>query len=94
MVKKRMEKVRFMSDKTIKAVHDDDLSRLLMSLGVYDSFIEGDSTCFFCGKHINEDDIFAIFPVDENIEFCCNDAECKLSLMGLKEKEDEVVAGV
>ena len=44
-----------MKNNRLQAVHDDDLSNLLMSLGVYESVQNGKCSCLFCQKVITFD---------------------------------------
>ena len=61
----------------IRAVHDDELSDFLRSIGVLDAFEAGDLRCRFCDIVIDETNLHAIFPADNNIYVVCDKATCQ-----------------
>ncbi|MDK2966493.1 hypothetical protein [Lacrimispora sp.] len=70
-----------MKNSGIKAVNNDDIVDLLESLGVYGEVIAGKKKCIFCGKTITVENIDAILPVDNSVEFSCNAEECHINLI-------------
>ncbi len=74
----------------LKAVHDDDLEGLLISLGVYESIVQGSRKCFFCDNTIKMNDIGSILPLDGTIQLSCNKEEClqKMVELGVKQNDD------
>lgn len=72
----RKQGVKTMDNGRITAVHDDDLVTFLKSIEEYDKVINGSVTCTFCGKVITLDNIQSIFPLDNDVKYCCNDEEC------------------
>ena len=94
MYKNGHKGVRFVVDSKIKAVHDDDLSDLLISLDVYEDIVNKKHRCLFCDVKINFSNLAGIFPHNNEIGFCCNSIDCRLNLMGFgagKERADAVV---
>jgi len=83
MSQKEERTAKLMVDSKLKAVHDDDLSSLLISLNVYDDVCEGRCICHFCNQLIILDNISSIFPYENEVGFCCNTTECILNLMKL-----------
>ena len=61
---------------TVKAVHDDDLEQLLSNLGVLSAVDNGELLCHFCGRTITRTNISAVFPINNAVAFCCDNAEC------------------
>jgi hypothetical protein len=75
-------------ENVLKAVHDDDLISLVTSLNVYDDIINGKKKCVFCQKTISLDNIDALLPCEDQVEFSCNFPKCHLKLIGLGEKDE------
>lgn len=75
----------FMKDGTMKAVLDEDLDKLLESLGVYDSVVSGNEKCFFCGKTVTLENLSSIFPLNREVKFCCDDLICVNQLTHMKD---------
>ena len=71
-----------MRNNRLQAVHDDDLSNLLMSLGVYESVQNGECSCLFCQKVIAFDNLGAIVPMNGEISFVCDSARCLNAMTG------------
>ena len=73
-----------MNDNQLKAVHDDDLKTLLVSLNCFDKINNRQCKCIYCDDIIEIDTLGAIVPKDGEIQFTCNKAEClnKLTDMG------------
>lgn len=70
-----------MKQGTIKAVHDDDLARLLDSLGVLNDVYEGKKKCYFCGQTITLGTIECIFPKNGEVNICCSARNCYVLLL-------------
>lgn len=68
----------------IKAMMDSDLEKLLIQVGDYDNFIEGQIKCQNCGKIINEDNLALIVPVKVNgqiqLSYICDNSDCLKSI--------------
>lgn len=60
----------------ISAVHDDDLSGFLNSLGLEDEINEGKHFCMNCKKSISMDNLWGILNKDGSIKFICSDTSC------------------
>lgn len=65
-----------MNNNCLQAVHDDDLRKLLSSLGVLESVEAGEQRCVFCGCDIKEENIGAVLPLDNKIAFSCDKQAC------------------
>lgn len=71
-----------MKDNQMKAVHDDDLVKLLKSLNVYENVIAGKYECLLCKRSITLDNIDSIVPFEQTVQFTCDDPSCHLKLIG------------
>ena len=72
----RKQGVRTVKDGKITAVHNDDLVNFLKSIKEYDKIMQGRVLCYFCEKVITLDNIQSIFPLDNEVRYCCNSEEC------------------
>ena len=70
-----------MRDNRLKAVHDDDLSTLLTSLGLYDKVQAGNCPCHFCHQAITLENLGAIIPLNGEIVFSCDAPGCLNSMV-------------
>lgn len=71
-----------MKNKEMRAVHDDDLESLLKSLNVYNDVVTGKFKCLFCQNKITIENIDAIVPYNNSVQFTCDNPECHLKLIG------------
>jgi hypothetical protein len=69
-----------MEKKSLCAVHDDDLSKFLESLGILKDFEAGKLTCFFCKDPISEQNLHAVLPYQNAIRVGCDKPECVKAL--------------
>lgn len=76
-------RARIVENNEMKAVHDDDLESLLKSLNVYEDVCAGKFECLFCHKKVTLENIDAIVPYDNSVQFTCDDPECHSKLIGL-----------
>lgn len=60
----------------MKVISDDGLEEFLSSLGVYETFVVGKEKCFNCLVVVSEDNLSAIFPDDNEVDFCCKENKC------------------
>lgn len=60
----------------IHAVSDNDLDRLIESLGLVESLEKELLFCSCCGKKISRENVGGIYPVKKEIRICCNTLEC------------------
>ena len=65
-----------MSKKTLQLVHDNELERLLVSLGLDKKIEEGKVRCKFCKEPVSLESIHSIFPEAGNIKVVCDSVEC------------------
>lgn len=79
--KMRKQGVKLVKKGEIKAVHDDDLIQLLASLEVYEDVKQGNAKCHFCSGIITMENIECVFPLDNEVKFCCNKKDCNNMLL-------------
>lgn len=64
----------------IKAMMNSDLEKLLIQVGDYDKFLEGQLHCHVCGKVLNADNIALVLPVREEskivLRYFCDNTDC------------------
>lgn len=72
-----------MQKQAIQAVHAKDLMGLLKSLELDEALAAGDLKCFFCGCTLTLDLLQGIFPLENEIRFCCESSACFHQLMNL-----------
>jgi len=67
-------------NRALKAVHDDDLSHLLASLGELEGVQGGERRCKFSSDVITFDNLHAIFPESGSIKYVCDKPACVVAL--------------
>lgn len=77
-----------MKDNHLQAVHDDDLTALLSSLGVFEKIRDGQCSCSFCQKRITVENLGAIIPVNGEIAFSCDSHVCLNSMVEAGDTDD------
>ena len=65
-----------MSTGTLTAVHDDDLSAFLKSLGLFADVEAGRMHCWFCDMVIRMSNLRAVFPDSGTVLLSCSKPEC------------------
>lgn len=64
----------------IKAILDTDLEKLLKKTKQYNSFVDGELKCIYCGTPITIDNLSIIIPEvrckNVSLNFCCNNPVC------------------
>lgn len=65
-----------MKKSKMKAIHDQDLERVLKDLGVYDDIISKRKKCKFCECDITLDNLQGLFPESGDIKLICSNVEC------------------
>ena len=68
--------------RALKAVHDDDLTHFLTSLGELDAFQRGERRCKFSNDVITFDNLYAIFAESGSIKYVCHKPACVVALAG------------
>lgn len=71
-----------MKNNQMKAVHDNDLEKLLKSLGVYEDVVNGKYHCLFCNNVITAENIDSIVPHEQSVQFTCDNPLCHSRLIG------------
>ena len=79
-----------MNDNQLKAVHDDDLKSLLISLGCFESIVQKQYRCIFCDSIIEIDSLGSIVPKDGKIQFTCNRTDCLSKLTDIGEQDESI----
>ena len=64
----------------IKAVHEEDLIPLLVSLGIHTAIENGEFMCVYCDKKITIDNLWGISRIDKKFNIICSNPECVLRL--------------
>ncbi len=77
-----------MKDNRLQAVHDDDLTALLSSLGIYEKVCTGQCLCSFCKKVITHENLGAIIPVNGEIALSCDSQICLNSMAEAGDADD------
>lgn len=67
----------------VRAVHDDDLEKILDGLGILNKFKHGELKCKFCSKTITFTNLHSLFPQSGAIKIVCDDSECVRELSKL-----------
>lgn len=72
---------------TLRAVHDDDLEKVLDALGLLEDVKAGRTRCAVCHDPVNLDNLHAVFPDGGDVKVTCSKPECvKLLLTRLEGK--------
>lgn len=66
--------------KTVHAVHDNDLEKVLSRLGLFNKFKNGELSCKFCHEGISIKNLHSFFPQSGSVKFACDDGECVRAL--------------
>src|SRR5688572_20455270 len=74
---KYMEKI----EKSLKAVHENDLDNLLEKISKKTDLEEGRLKCKFCSTPINKDNLYSILPEAGAFNFICENSECVNALL-------------
>lgn len=64
----------------VKAVHDDDMEKLLDKLGILERVKNKELKCKFCNEVIEIPHIHSLFPESGSIKVVCNGTDCILKL--------------
>jgi len=75
-----MFKKRWIQREKVKAVHDDDLEQFLSSIGVLDQIKKGYHHCIVCNTQITIENLGAVYPKDNKINFVCDRPSCLANL--------------
>lgn len=60
----------------INAIYSEDMEDFLDSLGVLEEINRGKKACYFCGKPLKLTDVQTVFPLDNDVQVCCNSLKC------------------
>jgi hypothetical protein len=73
----------------VRAVHDQDLEKILDGLAILNEFKRGELKCKFCNNAITFDNLHSFFPQSGSIKFVCDGFSCVQELHKLL-REGEV----
>jgi hypothetical protein len=71
-----MFKKRWFQRDKLSAVHDNDLEEFLSSIGVLNQIVDGHYNCIICNINITLENLGAIYPKDNKINFICDRLSC------------------
>ena len=71
-----MFKKRWFKREKLRAVHDNDLEEFLSSVGVLKKLEGGNYNCLVCNANITLENLGAIYPKDNEINFICDRLSC------------------
>lgn len=77
--------------KTLKAVHDDDLKKLLQSLELHEKIVNEQLRCKFCKTIITLDNLHSIFPQSGNIQLVCSNPDCIKQLYNFLREDTDLL---
>lgn len=80
-----MFKNRWLKKEKLKAVHDNDLSQFLSSIGGLEQIINGQHHCKICDIKITLENLGAIYPKGNKINFACNRLSCLTEIELMRE---------
>ena len=64
----------------IMAMMNSDLEKLMIQVGDYDKYLEGELHCHTCGKVLDADNIAMVLPVREEgkivLKYFCDNSDC------------------
>lgn len=60
----------------INVIENHKFEKLLESLGILDSVLNGSKKCKFCNQSTNIDDISSMFPESGDIKIVCSKVSC------------------
>ena len=78
-------KKRWLQREKLRAVHDNDLEEFLFSIGVLDQIKSGHHHCMICDTAITIENLGAVYPKENKINFVCDRPSC-LSNMNLNQE--------
>jgi len=70
-----------MKEEIIKAVHDQDLEKLLNKLGLLEQFQRGLLKCGFCNKVVTFDNLQGLYKEGEETKMICDSPLCYKKLI-------------
>jgi len=84
-----MFKKRWLEREKLKAVHDDDLEEFLSSIGVLEQIRKGCHRCNICDTPITIENLGAVYPEGDKINFLCERLSCLTEINLSKENVNE-----
>lgn len=69
--------------KKIRAVHDQNLEKILEGLNILNKFKRGELKCKFCSGKITFDNLHSFFPQSGDIKLVCDSSNCVRQLSKL-----------
>jgi len=68
----------------INAVFEDNLKEVLIKLKLLDPINNGEIVCRVCGDVISLETIGCMFPLDDEVQFCCDKILCIQKIIELQ----------
>lgn len=68
-------------EKSLKAVHENDLDNLLEKIGKKADLEVGNLKCKFCDTKITKENLYSILPESGTFNFICENSECVNALL-------------
>ena len=60
----------------VKAIHDNDLERVLKRLGLYEKLVRGELKCTICGRPLTLENLGGLYKENREIKLVCNRIGC------------------
>ncbi|MCI0530330.1 MAG: hypothetical protein L0Y74_00020 [candidate division Zixibacteria bacterium] len=67
---------RWIQREKVKAVHDYDLEQFLFSIGALEKIKNGFYHCLFCNAVVTINNLGALYPKNDKINFVCDRPSC------------------
>lgn len=80
---------RWLEREKLRAVHDKDLEEFLSSIGVLDQIRDGYCYCSVCNTPITIENLSAVYPKNDKINFVCENLSCLVKINLTKEDKNE-----
>jgi len=77
-----------MFTETMRAVHSDDITSLLTSLGILDGVNSGEFKCSVCGEPVTVESISCIYPENDQVMLLCDKTNCVEELFDRRAQGD------
>lgn len=78
-----------MNDNTINAVIPQNFRPFLESIGEIERIDNGECRCLFCNKTVGLENIYSVFPQQNEVKYCCSDLACVMKLSELCKNSEE-----
>ena len=71
-------RVKFMITKndTVKTLYVNEFDNFMKKINQWDDFMNERCKCRYCESIITQNNLHALIPIDNHIEYCCSDPSC------------------